>query len=256
MAPQLGKPVFAAEEPQSHSVAHQDTITRQPTLHHHTQVTSDADALKFNAAASTQLQFTNNTTQPTAPDSDNDEQQLIISPYNDKHHLLDLHTLDTPNQLLALALTLLKPIRPDYATAPYTASFNWDEVFDFLRDLARATGHHWNEQDFYVVEFRSCLREDADPVALHELDAWSLQEAVESGGLLKYWFGTKNGKKENLATCVWRSREDARLGGAGPWHKRARGAARDLYERINFTTMRLVVGDDVGTWAITEWVDE
>ncbi|PLN81525.1 hypothetical protein BDW42DRAFT_168925 [Aspergillus taichungensis] len=204
MAPQIGKPVFTAEEPQSRSVAHQETITSQPTLHHHTQVTADADALKFNAAASTQLRFTNGTTQPPGPDSNDDkQQQLIISPYNDKYHLLDLQALDTPNQLLALALTLLKPIRPDYATAPYTESFNWDAVFGFLRDLARATGHHWKEQDFYVVEFRSCLRSDADPVALHELDAWSLQEAVESGGLLKYWFGTKNGKRENLATCMF-----------------------------------------------------
>lgn len=203
MAPQIGKPVFAAEKAQSHPVAHQETITRQPVLHHHTQVTSDADALKFNAAASTQLHFTIGTTQPAAPDSNDDQQQLIISPYNDKHHLLDLQALDTPNQLLALALTLLKPIRPDYATAPYTESFNWDAVFNFLRDLAHATGHHWTETDFYVVEFRSCLRSDADPVALHELDAWSLQEAVESGGLLKYWFGTKNGKRENLATCMF-----------------------------------------------------
>lgn len=52
---------------------------------------------------------------------------------------------------------------------------------------------------------------------------------------------------------IWRSREDARLGGTGPWHKRARGAARELYERIEFTTLKLVVGEAVGTWSIAEW---
>lgn len=58
---------------------------------------------------------------------------------------------------------------------------------------------------------------------------------------------------------VWRSREDARKGGSGPWHRRARGAAREMYERIEFTTLKLVVGEDEeGNWGweFGEWVDE
>ena len=52
---------------------------------------------------------------------------------------------------------------------------------------------------------------------------------------------------------VWRSREDARAGGTGPWHAQARGAARTMYEKIEFTTMELVVGETEGEWELKVW---
>ena len=52
---------------------------------------------------------------------------------------------------------------------------------------------------------------------------------------------------------IWRSREDARLGGRGPWHAKARAAARELYEEIVFSTMRLDITDDVQSWGIRKW---
>jgi hypothetical protein len=55
---------------------------------------------------------------------------------------------------------------------------------------------------------------------------------------------------------IWRSREDARLGGLGPWHAKARAAAREFYEKIVFTTMRLDIGDGVKSWKIRDWKDE
>ncbi|KAL4914163.1 hypothetical protein BDW62DRAFT_191021 [Aspergillus aurantiobrunneus] len=179
--------------------------------------------------------------------------RLITSPYTTPEHLLDLSTLDAANQFLAKALTTLTPTRPDYATAPYTESFNWGSVFETLHDLATRQGQPWTRRSFYVVVFRSLLRADADGDRLHLLDERSHAEAVASGGLLKYWFGVKNEKTENLATCVWRSREDARAGGTGPWHAQARGAAKGLYERIEFTTLELVVGEQVGNWEFREW---
>ncbi|OOG01074.1 hypothetical protein ASPCADRAFT_137240 [Aspergillus carbonarius ITEM 5010] len=241
MAPGIAEPLpTAGSEPVPAKTA------PSHSLFHHTLITTDPDAFKFHASASLQLRFG----PPTTALSDD---RLIVSPYNDQAHLLDLRRLDHPNQLLAKALTILQPIRPDYATAPYTESFNWTAVFDFLRRLSQVEGYRWTQQDFYVVVFRSVLKADADPDRLHALDAHSHQEATASGGLLKYWFGTKDGERRNLATCIWRSREDARLGGTGPWHKRARGAARELYERIEFTTLKLVVGEAVGTWSIAEW---
>lgn len=54
---------------------------------------------------------------------------------------------------------------------------------------------------------------------------------------------------------LWRSREDARLGGLGPWHKQARIAARDLYARIEFTTLKFVVADGAKDWSIVDWND-
>lgn len=49
---------------------------------------------------------------------------LIVSPYDEEEHLLDLRTVDTANQLLAKALVGLKCLREDYATAPYVEIFN------------------------------------------------------------------------------------------------------------------------------------
>ncbi|GIC92079.1 uncharacterized protein Aud_008536 [Aspergillus udagawae] len=232
--------------------------SRRPlSLFHHSLVTSDMDALKFHAAASLQLRFSPyqdvTVSSTTESDSEAETQLLITSPYNSPLHLLNLQTLDTPNRLLAQALTILCPVRADYATAPYTDSFNWPSVFAFLRDLSTREGHIWSRTKFYVVVFRSTLLAGADGDRLHELDARSHQEAVASGGLLKYWFGTKNARRENLATCVWRNREDAHRGGTGPWHRKARAAAREMYEEIVFTTMELVVGDEVREWSFGEW---
>lgn len=171
------------------------------SVYHHSLVTKDSDALKFSAAASLQLlpqSQKHSTPTPAAPT----DTGLIISPYNDDLHLLDLATLDTPNRLLAKALTSLKPTRDDYATAEYTESFNWSFVHKTLRELATAEGYKWKKQSFYVVAFRSRLQSTADTSYLHELDFNSLAEATVSGGLLKYWFGTKDGELRNLATCM------------------------------------------------------
>ncbi|KAL2221272.1 hypothetical protein M432DRAFT_605757 [Thermoascus aurantiacus ATCC 26904] len=227
--------------------------TKSSTLLHHSLVTSDPDALKFHAAASQQLQIGQPHDASAAAKGGDD--LLIVSPYNEPGHLLDLKTLDTPNQLLAKALTIFKPIRDDYATAPYTESFNWEAVIELLRDLCAAEGYRWQRQKFYVVTFRSRLFPDVDMQLLHDLDVHSHREATASGGLLKYWFGTKDENHRNLATCIWRSKADARLGGTGPWHQRARAAARDFYERIVFTTLKLVIDDGAAAWEISDWTE-
>lgn len=165
---------------------------------HHSLVTENPDALKFAAAASLQLQSGHKHETLGTTDS-----RLIISPYNDDLHLLDLTTLDTPVRLLAKALTALKPIRSDYATAEYRESFNWGSVLEVLRELAAAEGYEWEETSFYVVMFCSRLLPAAHQSDLYDLDIHSLGEATASGGLLKYWFGTKDAKLQNLATCMY-----------------------------------------------------
>jgi hypothetical protein len=52
---------------------------------------------------------------------------------------------------------------------------------------------------------------------------------------------------------IWRSKEDARLGGLGPDHKKARTAARELYQQITFTTWRLVIEDGAHGVKLEEW---
>lgn len=160
----------------------------------HDLITSDFDELKFQAAASRQLQ-------DQEGNSSDLDSRLIASPYNTAPHLLDLNTLDTQSRLFSLALAHFTPIRDDYATAEYLDSFNWNEVFDLLKTFSETEGHTWTTQTFYVVSFRSRLQPNIDNDHLHALDAYSHQEATASGGLLKYWFGTKNEHRQNLATC-------------------------------------------------------
>ncbi|BCR97470.1 uncharacterized protein AKAW2_30789S [Aspergillus luchuensis] len=201
-------PSITSPRPSTPETQHQRLNSSPPPtnilLNHHTLLTTNPEAFKFQAAASLQLRLN-----PTVPNDSSlipppSDTNLIISPYNTPHHLLDLQTLNPASQLLAKALTLFHPIRPDYATAPYTESFNWDSVFGFLRKQAKSDGYTWgkrHENLFYVVVFRSTLTADADGEKLHVLDEMSLREAVAGGGLLKYWFGNVDGERRGLATC-------------------------------------------------------
>ena len=97
-----------------------------------------------------------------------------------------------------------------YATTEYTQALNLDDVLGLLRGLVDEEGaiqeggkevFKWKETAFYVVTFRSKLKEGIDNDYLYKLDAESHREACESGGLLKYWFGKADGERRNLATC-------------------------------------------------------
>ena len=45
----------------------------------------------------------------------------------------------------------------------------------------------------------------------------------------RYWFGVPDKNGRNLATCVWRSSRDAKIGSVGPHHRVAANAARHMY---------------------------
>ncbi|KXL49103.1 hypothetical protein M433DRAFT_62667, partial [Acidomyces richmondensis BFW] len=134
-------------------------------------------------------------------------------------------------------------------------SFNWPHVFRSLHQLCSWAGFQWQRREFYIVVFRSKLRVDANRARLHELDQKSHEEACASGGLLKYWFGSCDPARRNLATCVWLSRRDAAIGGRGPWHRNARGAARDMKESISFHTHKLIVDAEVECWWLEQYSD-
>ncbi len=59
-----------------------------------------------------------------------------------------------------------------------------------------------------------------------------------------------------MATCVWRTREDARLGGVGPAHRRAAGATRQLYTEWKIERLGLMIRDAAEKWEISEWADD
>ena len=173
---------------------------------------------------------------------------LISSPYLGTDHQLDLLSLDLPNTLMALALQALSPASETYATQPYLEAFKWIQVMEILRSLVESSGLRWSRREFYVVEFRSQLKPQIDRDHLWKLDEMSHAEAVKSGGLLKYWYGTPNHERRNLATCLWRSKEDATIGGRGPWHKQARAVIPDMYEQISVKGLQLVIEDNVSAW--------
>lgn len=178
---------------------------------------------------------------------------IVQSPYTEPEHLLDLDTLDRENGLLARALSVMKHTRDDYATAPYAESFNWSEVMDELKRLVQVEGQGFQETSFYVVAFRSQIKPSTDYSHLGDLDKAAHAEAVESGGFLKYWFGEPDPELRNLATCLWRSREDALAGGRGPAHRKAAGSTRALYAYWKIDQHRLTVRENAESWDISAW---
>ncbi|KAL6709214.1 hypothetical protein ACN47E_002030 [Coniothyrium glycines] len=238
------------------------TISSTTLLLNPVFITTDFDELRFEAAASQQLLTTNRSGNKVSADCDPIDSSppaystsLISSPYNSPGHYLNISVLPTASRLLALALSALKPTKSDYATAPYTEALNIPTVLEVLRNLTEFEGTTWRQTSFYVVVFRSKLKEGIDNDWLYKLDYESHREACESGGLLKYWFGKSSEERRNLATCFWHSREDAYNGGLGPWHKKARAAGRELYESIVFSTHRLTVLDGAQDFRFEDWKD-
>ncbi|RMZ87023.1 hypothetical protein DV736_g5753, partial [Chaetothyriales sp. CBS 134916] len=176
---------------------------------------------------------------------------LAVSPYLEQEHLLDLTTLDVHCLLFALSLTCLEAATDDYAIVRYENSLNLDALAAELRRLVDRHRIKWRQRDFYVVEFRSRLKESIDNDLLFKLDKESHREATESGGLLKYWYGVPNKERRNLATCFWRHKEDAIKGGLGPWHKQARAIIPQMYEEIHVIGLRLTIDDDVRAFDLT-----
>ena len=113
--------------------------------------------------------------------SNESETLLVVSPYTEAAHLLDLSAIEPAQGLLAKALTQMTPTRDDYATARYDESFNWIEVMLALKTLVAAADFHWKTRTFFIVIFRSQVKAGIDHSHLGELDRRSHIEAMNSG---------------------------------------------------------------------------
>lgn len=202
-----------------------------------------------------------------------EDDSLVVSPYAFAPHLLRLNTVSKPNQLLAKALTQMRAIRDDYATAAYIESFNWSTIVDHVKNLSEKAAYEWQPETFYIVVFRSRVKPNTNRVDLGLMDADAHEEAMESGGLLKYWFGVPDVNCRNLATCkfsrttlslepsltgpgIWRDQDDAKRGGRGPGHQRAMRAIVGLYTEWILERLRFVIepGEHGGLkWSISDW---
>lgn len=110
---------------------------------------------------------------------------IVMSPYTEQEHLLDLETVDVEEGILAEALVGMTCLREDYATAPYSETFNWAEIMDKVKELTTARRHDWRERSFYIVAFRSRYVPGIDYSHLGDLDKAAHAEATASGGFLK-----------------------------------------------------------------------
>ncbi|KAL2634322.1 hypothetical protein R1flu_005801 [Riccia fluitans] len=113
-------------------------------------------------------------------------------------------------------------------TIPIANVLDWKSVVDHLR--SRGSRFDPAAHEYYVVAFRSVRSKGADDEKLYSADALAQAEARQSGGLLMYWFGTLNERRECFAMCIWESVEYARKANTLPAHLLAISLAREMYD--------------------------
>ncbi len=113
----------------------------------------------------------------------------------------------------------LSPIHPDHATLPIQEAFNWSPCL---------TGVPFDR--LYLVVFRSVRRATADLELLREHDDRAYVDALEAGGLLHYFKGEVNERRECLSFCLWASREQAHRASGSASHAAATRMTAQMYE--------------------------
>jgi hypothetical protein len=126
----------------------------------------------------------------------------------------------------------LSPIHPDYATLPIQEGFDWPSSLGDARF-----------ERLYLVVFRSVLRATADLELLYEHDELAHAEATKAGGLLFYFRGVINERREGLSFCLWENGERARRAFGGPSHRAAMGLVTEMYESYGLERYDLVKGE-------------
>ncbi len=130
----------------------------------------------------------------------------------------------------------LSPIHPDYATLPIQQAFNWSSCL---------TGVPFDR--IYLVVFRSVRRAAADLYLLREHDDLAYADALEAGGLLCYFKGEMNGRRECLSFCLWESRQQAQRAAGGASHAAATRITAQFYESYRlerYYVVRAAAGEE------------
>ena len=122
-------------------------------------------------------------------------------------------------ELVRRACRQICPIYPDYATRPIQDGFSWSSSL-----LGCAF------ERLYLVSFRSVRRPTADLELLREHDDRAYAEALESGGLLRYFKGEANELGECLSFCLWETREQAIKAAGAASHQAAAEITVLMYE--------------------------
>jgi hypothetical protein len=122
-------------------------------------------------------------------------------------------------ELLHRACQQISPIYPDYATRPIQEGFSWSSSL-----LGRAF------ERIYLVVFRSVRRPSADLDLLSEHDECAYEDALQSGGLLRYFKGEANEQRACLSFCLWETRRQAIEAAGAPSHRSAAEISVRMYE--------------------------
>jgi hypothetical protein len=113
----------------------------------------------------------------------------------------------------------ISPTYSDYAARPIQDGFSWSSslagcAFDAL----------------YLVVFRSVRRPSADLDLLREHDDRAYEEALGVGGLLRYFKGDANERRECLSFCLWETRKQAKEAAGAASHRSAADISVPMYE--------------------------
>jgi hypothetical protein len=111
----------------------------------------------------------------------------------------------------------ISPTNPDYAILPIEDGFDWSSLSGCLFDR------------LYLVVFRSLWQPEADLDLLREEDDRAFEEALELGGLLRYFRGHANERGECLSFCLWETREQARRAADAASHRSAAAVSAQMY---------------------------
>ena len=120
----------------------------------------------------------------------------------------------------ARAFRTLRPCTADYATVPIQCGFTWSE------SAARLPAGEW-----YMVVFRSIRREPGENLTLEMYDYGAYIEAQRrASGLLFYFRGTPNERRECVSFCIWSNRDEAARAARLPLHSLAMNSVDEMYE--------------------------
>lgn len=126
------------------------------------------------------------------------------------------------------AFASLAPAVPDYASLPIAEAFTWGRCTVGL-----------DPGEWYLVAFRSVIRDSADKALLWEHDRRAHREARRRPGFVHYFHGYPNERGQCLSFCLWESRQKARDAASGPEHLQAVGLVHAMYESYVLEFLRL-----------------
>jgi hypothetical protein len=126
----------------------------------------------------------------------------------------------------------LSPINPDHARVPIEEGFNWSSCLNDPRF-----------ERLYLVVFRSVRRATADLALLKEHDDRAYAAALEVGGLLRYFKGEMNERRECLSFCLWVSRDQAIAASRGASHRTAAQVSTVMYDSYVLERYDVVNGE-------------